>query len=78
MKGMSKYSHGRLLDCYMLQSLLVAGNDKHIENYTNASKQDQKWFPRVRQMYNVTIYRYGWAMQLARLKRKLQRKLQGR
>ena len=77
-ESMSKFSPGRLLDYYMLQNLLVEGNDKDIENYTNASEQDQKWFSRVRQMYTVTIYRYGWVMRLASLKQKLQRKLQDR
>ena len=70
-ENVSKYSPGRLLDYYMLQSLLTEKNAKKMENYTNASANDQKWFPRVREMYDVTVYRSSWAEQLARLKHKL-------
>ena len=66
----SKNSPGRLLDYYMLQQELVSGNVKNMENYTNASEQDQKWFPRVRKMYNVTIYRNSWIKRAAQLKQK--------
>ena len=66
----AKNSPGRLLDYYMLQKELVSGNIKNMENYTNASEQDQKWFPRVRKMYNVTIYRHRWIKWIAQLKQK--------
>ena len=69
----AKNSPGRLLDYYMLQQELEPGRVKHMENYTNASEQDQKWFPRVREMYNVTIYRNRWIKFLAELKQKLTR-----
>ncbi len=67
----SKNSPGRLLDYYMLKEELAAGSIKNMENYTNASEQDQKWFPRVRKMYNVTVYRYRWINWLAKIKQKL-------
>ena len=70
-ESVSKYSPGRLLDYYMLQSVLTEKNAKKMENYTNASTNDQKWFPRVREMYDVTVYRSSWAKQLARLKHRL-------
>ena len=69
----AKNSPGRLLDYYMLQQELEPSRVKHMENYTNASEQDQKWFPRVREMYNVTIYRNRWIKFLAELKQKLTR-----
>lgn len=69
-ENFAKNSPGRLLDYYMLQQELVSDNVKNMENYTNASEQDQKWFPRVRKMYNVTIYRNSWIKRAAQLKQK--------
>ena len=71
-ESMSKWSPGRLIDYFMLKETLADGNAKSMENYTNASEQDQKWFPRVRQMYHVTAYRYMWLKWLIQLKQKLQ------
>ena len=68
---LAKYSPGRLIDYYMLKNTLTADNAKNIENYTNASIQDQRWFPRVRQMYHVTIYRNALMKILVLCKRKL-------
>jgi len=70
-EDMSKFSPGRLLDYYMLKNLLTSSNQQHIENYTNASANDQKWFPRVREMYDVTVYRSPLVKQLAQFKQKL-------
>ncbi len=67
----SKYSPGRLLDYYMLQNVLSENDSKKIENYTNASVSDQKWFPRVREMYDVTVYRSSLLKQAAKFKQKL-------
>ena len=69
-ESLTKYSPGRLIDYYMLKDSLENTN-KSIENYTSASALDQKWFPRVRGMYHVTVYRHGWLMQLSKLKTRL-------
>ena len=66
----AKYAPGRLLDYYMLQDMLKNGCDLNIENYTNASVEDQKWWPRVRDMYHVTVYRYRWLLWLRQGKAK--------
>lgn len=68
----AKYAPGRLLDYYMLQELLRSGSQLKIENYTNASAEDQKWWPRVRDMYHVTVYKYRWLIWLRQLKAKFQ------
>ena len=60
----AKYAPGRLLDYYMLQEMLKDGCELKIENYTNASLEDQKWWPRVRDMYHVTVFRYRWLLWL--------------
>ena len=70
-ENFSKFSPGRVIDYYMLKEVLGAGSEKSIENYTNASEQDQKWYPRVRKMYHVTIYRYAWLKWLISFKQKL-------
>ena len=67
----AKYSPGRLLDYFMLQNVLSETGAKKIENYTNASANDQKWFPRVREMYDVTFYRSALVKQAAKFKQKL-------
>lgn len=72
-ESMSKYSPGRLLDYFMLQNILKESNPKKMENYTNASANDQKWFPRVREMYDVTVYRSPSVKQIACLKQKLKK-----
>ena len=69
-ESLTKYSPGRLIDFYMLRDSLKEGNAKSIENYTSASALDQKWFPRVRDMYHVTVYRYRWLLWLSQLKAK--------
>ena len=71
----AKYAPGRLLDYYMLQEMLKDGCQLKIENYTNASVEDQKWWPRVRDMYHVTVYRYRWLLWLRQGKAKLKYKL---
>ena len=68
-ESLTKYSPGRLIDYYMLKDSLER-TSKSIENYTSASALDQKWFPRVREMYHVTVYRYGWLLWLSELKKK--------
>lgn len=70
----AKYAPGRLLDYYMLQEMLKDGCDLKIENYTNASVEDQKWWPRVRDMYHVTVYRYRWLLWLRRGKARFNNK----
>ena len=73
-EAFAKYAPGRLLDYYMLQELLSGSSSKNIENFTSASVEDQKWWPRVRQMYHVTIYRYRWLIWLRDLKVLIQRR----
>ena len=68
---LSIHSPGRLIDYFMLRHVLTVNNKKNIENYTNASAQDQKWFPRVREMYDVTVYRSAFVKQAAKLKQQL-------
>ena len=67
-ESLTKYSPGRLIDFYMLSASLSKDSAKSIENYTSASALDQKWFPRVRNMYHVTVYRYRWLLWLSHLK----------
>lgn len=72
-ESMASLSPGRLIDYLMLERVFANPKIRHIENYTNASSADARWFSGTRLLYYVNFYPSGTLRHIADLRRWMRR-----